>query len=116
MPRTAHAAKTRTASACRVTLCASGATPMPEILRNTSTPSPVRFTRSPIATPPVPASRSRFRAKCDAIRGLLKAVDQGLKVKGPASRPVVIHYRTYHVLDRRPLPDRRDGYEVMEVA
>jgi hypothetical protein len=52
-------------------------------------------------------------AKCDAIRGLLKAVDQGLKVKGPASRPVVIHDRTYHVLDQRPLPDR---YKVIEVA
>jgi hypothetical protein len=24
--------------------------------------------------------------------------------------------RTYHVSDRRPLPDRRDEYEVMEVA
>jgi hypothetical protein len=55
-------------------------------------------------------------AKCDAIRGLLKAVDQGLKVRGPASRPVVTHDRTYHVPGRRPLPDRRDGYEVMEVA
>ena len=54
-------------------------------------------------------------AKCDAIRGLLKAVDHGLKVRGPASRPVVTHDRTYHVPDRRPLPDRRDGY-VMEVA
>jgi hypothetical protein len=53
-------------------------------------------------------------AKCDAIRGLLKAVDQGLKVKSPASRPVVTHDRTCHVPDRRLLP--RDGYEVMEVA
>jgi hypothetical protein len=55
-------------------------------------------------------------AKCDAIRGLLKAVDQGLKVSGPASRPVITHDRTYHVVDRRPLPDRRGGNEVMEVA
>jgi hypothetical protein len=54
-------------------------------------------------------------AKCDAIRGLLKAVDQGLKVRGPASRPVVTHDRTYHVPDRRP-SDRRDGNEVMEVV
>jgi hypothetical protein len=55
-------------------------------------------------------------AKCDAIRGLLKAVDQGLKVRGPSSKPVVTHDRTYHVPDRRPLPDRRDGYEVMGAA
>jgi hypothetical protein len=54
--------------------------------------------------------------KCDAIRGLLRAVDKGLKVRGPASRPVVTHDRTYHVPDRRPLPGRRDWYEVMEVA
>jgi hypothetical protein len=53
---------------------------------------------------------------CDAIRGLLRAVDKGLKVRGPASRPVVTHDRTSDVPDRRPLPDRRDGYEVMEVA
>jgi hypothetical protein len=55
-------------------------------------------------------------AKCDAIRGLLRALDEGLKIKGPASRPVVTHDRTYHVPDRRPLPDRRDGYEMMEVT
>jgi hypothetical protein len=41
-------------------------------------------------------------------------VDQGLKVKGPASRPVVTHDRTCHVPDRRLLP--RDEYEVVEVA
>ena len=55
-------------------------------------------------------------AKCDAIRGLLKAVDHGLKVRGPAQRPIVSHDRTYHVAERRQLPDRRDGHEVMEVA
>jgi hypothetical protein len=55
-------------------------------------------------------------AECDAIRGLLRAVDKGLKLRGPASRPVVTHDQTYHVSDRRPLPDRRDGYEVIEVA
>jgi hypothetical protein len=55
-------------------------------------------------------------AKCGAIQGLLKAVDHGLKIKGPASRPVVTHDRTCHVPDRRPLPGGRDGYEVMEVA
>ena len=54
-------------------------------------------------------------AKCDAIRGLLKAVDHGLKVRGPASRPVITYDQTYHVPDRRPLPDRRDRY-VMEAA
>jgi hypothetical protein len=55
-------------------------------------------------------------ARCDAIRGLLKAVDQGLKVRSQALRPVVSHDRTYHVADRRQLPDRRDGYDVLEVA
>jgi len=55
-------------------------------------------------------------AKCDAIRVLLKAVNQGQKVTGPASRPVVTHDRTVHLPDRRPMFDRRDGYEVMEVA
>jgi hypothetical protein len=54
-------------------------------------------------------------AKCDVVRGLLKAVDHGLKIRGPASRPVVTHDRIYHVPDRRPLPDRRDGC-VIEVA
>ena len=43
-------------------------------------------------------------------------MDHDLEAKGPASKPVVTHDRTYHVPDRRPLPDRRDGYEVMEVA
>jgi hypothetical protein len=33
--------------------------------------------------------------KCDAIRGLLKAVEHGLKVRGPALRPVVTHDRAY---------------------
>ena len=61
-------------------------------------------------------ARVQIPAKCDAIRELLKAVDQGLKVRGPASRLVVTHDRTYHVPDWIPLPDRRDGYEVMEVA
>jgi hypothetical protein len=42
-------------------------------------------------------------------------VDHGLKARGPASRPVVTYDRTYHVLDRRPLPNKRDGY-VIEVA
>ena len=63
-------------------------------------------------------------AKCDAIRGLLKAVDQGLKVRSQnrqqsaALRPVVVsHDRTYPVPDRRLLPtERRDGYDVLEVA
>jgi hypothetical protein len=53
-------------------------------------------------------------AKCDAIRGLLKAVDHGMKVEGLASRPVVTHDRTFHVPDRKL--DRRDRYEVVEVA
>jgi hypothetical protein len=51
-------------------------------------------------------------AKYDAIRGLLRVMDKVLKVRGPASKPVVTH----HVPDRMPFPDRRDGYEVMEVA
>jgi hypothetical protein len=55
-------------------------------------------------------------AKCDAIRGLLRAVDKGLKIRGPASRPIVTHDQTNHVSDQRPLPDRGDGYEVIEVA
>ena len=38
-----------------------------------------------------------------------------MKVRDPASRPVVAH-RTYHMPDRRPLPDRRGGYEVTKVA
>jgi hypothetical protein len=43
-------------------------------------------------------------------------VDQDPKVKGPAARPVLTHHRTYHMPDRRSLPDRRDGYEMMKVA
>jgi hypothetical protein len=49
-------------------------------------------------------------AKCNAIRGLLKAVDHSLKVRRPASRPVVTHDRIYHMPDRWPLPDKSDGY------
>jgi hypothetical protein len=81
-------------------------------------------------------------AECDAIQGLLRAVDKGLKIRGRASRPIVTHDQTYHgsdyrrggyevievaprrhkergrteCWDRRPLPDRRDGSEVVEVA
>jgi hypothetical protein len=54
-------------------------------------------------------------AKYDAIRGLLRVMGEVLKARGPALKPVVTHDRTYHVPDRGPLPDRRDGY-VMEVA
>jgi hypothetical protein len=89
---------------------------MPEILRNRSTPNPVRFTRSADRNATDARVQIEIPARCDAIRELLKVVDQGLKVKGPASRPVVIHGRTYHVPNRRPLPDRRDRHEVMEVA
>jgi hypothetical protein len=96
---TAHASycprcEDRTASACRVTRCASEATPMPEILRNRSTPNPVSFTRSADRNATDARVQIEIPARCDAIRELLKVVDQGLKVKGPASRPVVIHSRS----------------------
>jgi hypothetical protein len=42
-------------------------------------------------------------------------VNYSLKIRGPASRPVVTHDRIYYVFNWWPLPDRRDGY-VMEVA
>jgi hypothetical protein len=52
-------------------------------------------------------------AKCDAIRGLLKAVDHGLKIKSPALKPLISQDRTYPVPERRQLP-RRDDYDVTE--
>ena len=55
-------------------------------------------------------------ARCDAIRNLLKAVDQGLKIRSQSSRPVVSYDSTYHVPERRQLPERRDAYDVLEVA
>jgi len=54
--------------------------------------------------------------RCDAIRGLLKAVDQGLKIRSQALKPLVSQDRTYPVAERRQLPERRDGYDVLEVA
>lgn len=54
--------------------------------------------------------------RCDAVRGLLKAVDKGLKVRSHTLRPVVSYDRTYPVAERKRLPERRDGYDVLEVA
>ena len=52
-------------------------------------------------------------ASCDSIRGLLKAIAEGLRVRSP--RPVVSHDRTYPVSDRRPI-ERRDAYSTVEIA
>ena len=52
-------------------------------------------------------------AGCDAIRGLLKAVDRGFRAR--SQRPVISHDPTYPVSDRRPT-ERRSGYDVIEAA
>jgi len=54
--------------------------------------------------------------RCDAVRGLLKAVDKGLKIKRQKPSPGAAHDRTYSVAERRRLPERRGGYDVIEVA
>jgi hypothetical protein len=54
--------------------------------------------------------------QCDAVRGLLKAVDKGLTIKRPKPSPGAAHDRTYFVAERRRLPERRDGYDALEVA
>jgi hypothetical protein len=51
-------------------------------------------------------------SRCDAVRGLLKAVDQGLKIKSQKLSPVMSHDRGYLVPERRQLPERRDRYDV----
>jgi hypothetical protein len=54
--------------------------------------------------------------RCDAVRGLLKALDQGLKISSQKLSTVVSHDRTYPVPERRRLLKQRDGYYVLEVA
>jgi hypothetical protein len=51
-------------------------------------------------------------AKCDVIRGLLKAVDHGLKIKSSALKPLISQDRTYPVSERRRVP--RDDCDVTE--
>jgi len=55
-------------------------------------------------------------ARCEAIRGLLRAVDAGLRLS--RQKPVVSQDRNYYVQEReRPRPvERREAYDVMEVA
>jgi hypothetical protein len=50
-------------------------------------------------------------ALCDVIRGLLKTVNQGLKIRGQKLSLVVSHDRTYHVPERRQLPERRNVHK-----
>jgi hypothetical protein len=54
--------------------------------------------------------------RCDAVRQLLKAVDKGLKARSQLLRPIVSYDRTYPVAERKRLPERRDGYDMLEVA
>ena len=59
-------------------------------------------------------------ASCDAVRGLIKAVDRGLRVKDPMA--VVNKDKTYPVvvegraMSQEERTNRRDGYDVVEVA
>lgn len=54
--------------------------------------------------------------RCDAVRGLLKAVNQGLEIKCQKLPAVVSHDRTYPVAERRRLPEPRYGHKVLVVA
>jgi hypothetical protein len=46
----------------------------------------------------------------------MKAADQGLNIRSQKLSPVVSHDRTCLVPERRRLSERRDGYDVLEVA
>ena len=54
--------------------------------------------------------------RCEAVRRLLNAVDKGLKIRNHTLRPVVAYDRTYPLAERKRLPERRDGHDVLEVA
>jgi hypothetical protein len=51
--------------------------------------------------------------RCDAVSKLLKAADRGLKIKSQIPRPVVSYEQMYPVAERKRLPKRRDGDDVL---
>jgi hypothetical protein len=53
--------------------------------------------------------------RCDAVRGLLEAMDQGLKIRS-RKLSIVVSQPDIPVPERRRLLERRDGYSVLEVA
>jgi hypothetical protein len=52
----------------------------------------------------------------DVVRGLLEAVDRGLKIRSQTLDPVISFDQTYRYPLRRRIPERGDEYDVLKVA
>jgi hypothetical protein len=63
-----------------------------------------------------PRAQIEILPRCNAVRGLLRAVDNGLKVRSRKLRLVAACDWTYSTAERRRLPEKWDGCDMPEAA